>query len=262
MDIEDFKAVATQDISKVAPSILFRDPSWERLRFQALTRKISVNTHIPESQIRIVSLNISSVNYDIAWIRFDSEYTVRNIFKNSAKIQSNQLHMFPVIPPCGSERKKHLEATLKRLQSTNPRLRYQIRLGECDFRIFLKDYVKGEYVPYREIPVEIIDPHEEAPPLRTLTTNILPEELPEDDDSLKKLDKGTETNWKTLSEKQRRDLFRMKLKEKQTKVSILQMSEFLGEFLAGTRTMHHDHFLSRCPETLILGDASGSMDLL
>ena len=29
IDIEDFKAVANQDISKIAPSVLFHDPSWE-----------------------------------------------------------------------------------------------------------------------------------------------------------------------------------------------------------------------------------------
>ena len=47
IDIEDFKNLANQDISNIAPSVLFRSPSWENLRFQVLTRKISTNTHIP-----------------------------------------------------------------------------------------------------------------------------------------------------------------------------------------------------------------------
>ena len=169
--------------------------------------------------------------------------------------------MFPVIPPCGTERKKSLETNMKSLQGTNLKLRYQIRLGEHDFCIFLKEYIKGEYTPYREVPIEFVDPHEEAPPIKTANTNVLPEELPESEDDLRKHDNGSNINWKILTEKQKRELFRLKLKEKQSKVSILQISEFLGEYLNGTRTAHHEAFLARCPETLILGDLSGSMDI-
>lgn len=260
IDIEDFKNLSNQDISKIAPSVLFRDPSWENLRFQVLTRKISQNTHIPENQIRITSLNISSVNFDIAWIRFESEFTVRNIYKNSARIQSNQLHMFPVIPPCAIERKKQLESILKKLQAINPRFRYQIRLGANDFRIFVKEFVKGEYSPYREVPLEIIDPHEDSPTIKTDTTTVLPEELPSSEESLRIMDKGENTEWKSLNDAQRRDLFRLKLKDKNTRVTPLQIAEFLGEFLTGTRTLHHQAFLAKCPGTLFLGDFSGDMD--
>ena len=257
VEVQDFYAVSNQDLTKIAPSVLFRDPSWETLRFQALTRKLSVNTHIPEAQIRITDLNISSVNFDIAWLRMDSENTVKNIYKNSAKIQSNNLHMFPVIPSCGTERKKFIENILKKLQGTNKRLRYQIRLGDADFKIFVKDYKLGEYSAYREIPIEILDPHENAPVIKTDNTKILPEELPESEETLNDLDKGEETNWKGMTQNQRRDLFRMLLRKKKTQVSILQISEFLGGFLSGTKTLHHQDFLSLCPETLLEEDFSG-----
>ena len=168
--------------------------------------------------------------------------------------------MFPVIPPCAIERKKQLESNLKNLQRINQKLRYQIRLGANDFRIFIKEFEKGEYSPYREVPIEIIDPHEDSPKIKTETTNILPEELPNSEESLRKLDKGENTDWKNLTDTQKRDLFRMKLKDKNSRVSPLQITEFLGEFLTGTRTLHHQAFLAKCPGTLMLGDFSGVMD--
>ena len=257
VDIEDFRAATDQDISGIAPSVLFRDPAWETLRYRTLTRKLSINTHIPESQIRITDLNISSVNFDIAWIRFESEIIVKNIYMSSAKVQSDKLHMFPVIPSCGTDRKKFIENLLKKLQTTNKKLRYQIRLGDADFKIFVKEYNKGEYSPYREIPMEILDPNEQAPEIRTDNKKILPEELPEPEDKLLELFRGEETDWKGMSPDQRKGLFKLLLKKKNKQVSILQISEFLSEFLAGTKTLHHQHFLSLCPETLLGEEFSG-----
>merc|ERR1711954_323576 len=116
-----------------------------------------------EHSIKITDLNISSVNVDIAWLKFENEDTVRAIFTNSAKIQSNRLHMFPVTPNCANERKKAIESIFKQIQRTNTQFRYQIRLGEHDFHLFVKEYKVGEYEPYREISMEFIDPHEEQP---------------------------------------------------------------------------------------------------
>ena len=115
-------------------------------------------------------------------------------------------------------------------------------------------------MPYQEVPIEIIDPHEDSPKTRTDTTNILPEELPSSEESLRMMDKGENTEWKSLTDAQRRDLFRLKLKDKNTRVTPLQIAEFLGEFLTGTRTLHHQAFLAKCPGTLFLGDFSGDMD--
>ena len=67
VDVDDFKAVSREDISNVAPSVLFRGPNYNELRYQAFTRKLSVNTGIPEHSLRILDMNISSVNFDIAW---------------------------------------------------------------------------------------------------------------------------------------------------------------------------------------------------
>ena len=68
------------------------------------------------------------------------------------------------------------------------------------------------------------------------------EELPPSDKELYRLDTGDESMWKSLTPKQKKAMFARKLKEKNTGVSILQISEFLSEFLKGTKALHHQAF--------------------
>ena len=101
VEIQDFQAVSNDDLSKYAPSVIFRGPNFFNLRVRGVTNKLSNNTGIHPQNLRILEINISSKNYNIAWIKFDSEETVINIFKQSSIVQSNNLHMFPVIPELG-----------------------------------------------------------------------------------------------------------------------------------------------------------------
>ena len=103
----------------------------------------------------------------------------------------------------------------------------------------------------------MIDPHEDVPRIKTSNTTIFPEELPTPEEELRNLDTGNESMWKQLSQKQKKNMFKMKLKEKQTRVSTLQIAEFLGEFLHGTEVLHHQAFLAMCPGALM--ELSGEM---
>ena len=73
-------------------------------------------------------------------------------------------------------------------------MRYQIHLGECEFKIFMKIYVKGKYEPYREIPMEFIDPIDELTTINTGTKNTIPEDEMEDD-----IPKSVEPEWSRLT---------------------------------------------------------------
>ena len=74
----------------------------------------------------IQNVSISTKNVDIAWITFDSEDVVKNIFKHAAIKQTGILNIFPVIPDCALERKKDYEEIFKNLHSIDHNLRYQI----------------------------------------------------------------------------------------------------------------------------------------
>ena len=74
-------------------------------------------------------------------------------------------------PELGLDRKKDIESRMKKLQNIDEKIRYQIRLAEDDFKVFLKFYTKGEYKVYREMPLEYLDPNDEVRSLKPLTTN-------------------------------------------------------------------------------------------
>ena len=160
--------------------MVFRGSKFDNLRVLGIVKKLSISTSIPRTNFRITELNISLKNFDIAWVQFENEETVRNIFKQSAVVQSDQLYMFPVIPEMGTERKKDLELKLKSLQRIESRLRYQIRLSDEDFKVFVKIYKQGEYDSYRDLPIEYLDPNNEVRQLKTFTNTDLPEEVSDD----------------------------------------------------------------------------------
>ena len=243
VEIEDFQRNSDVDISQHADSIILRGPSFHGLRVKTITNMLSENTGIHRGNFRIVELHVSSKNFNIAWIQFDNEQIVRNIFKQSAIVQSGKLNMFPVVPEKGINRKKSIENKLKSLQKLDTKLRYQIRLGESDFRVFVKIYRDGEYDKFREIPTEFVDPNDETEKIRTFTTNTLPEEESSDDD----IPDPNDPNWtKINSKKSRRRLKKLKEKSKK-KVSETQVMEFIYAYLRGTKTTPWDHFLGVCP---------------
>ena len=218
--------------------MILRGPNFHDLRVKTITNKLSINTGIPRSNFRINELHVSSKNFHITWIRFDNENIVRSIFKQSAIVQSGNLNMFPVIPEMGINRKKSIKTKLKALQNLDTKFRYQIRLGESDFRVFIKIYHEGEYEKFREIPIEYIDPNGETEKLRTFTSNTLPEEESTDDES----NENSSQEWQKLSSRQTRRKFR-KLKTKSNKrVSETQIMEFIYSYLRGTQITPWDHF--------------------
>ena len=199
--------------------------------------------------MRLLDVQISSKNYDIAWCHFETEEIVREIFKQSAVVQSDSLNMFPVIPELGLNRKKDIELRLKSLQRIDDKLRYQVRLGENDFRIFLKIYIKGEYVAFRECPIEYIDPNENVRDFKTITTNIEPDE---EDEHLGD-EKDTEpTQWNDVLSKRTRKRFMAQKKLQNKFVSDTQIIEFLHAYLNGTKVSPWAHFLEKSPEETIM----------
>ena len=73
----------------------------------------------------IQNVSISTKNVDIAWITFNCEHVVKNIFKHAAIKQTGNLNIFPVISDCVLERKKDHEEIFKNLHSIDHNLRYQ-----------------------------------------------------------------------------------------------------------------------------------------
>merc|ERR1711954_269596 len=114
-------------------------------------------------------------------------------------------------------RRDAIEAILKRLQRENTALGYQIRLGEDDLTVMLKNHKEYDYVPYRKVTVEMIDPNNEVPEW-DLTSKIIPEK---DRNENGKRDAPESPEGRPVAKKQ---------------ISDWQISEFIWLYLEGTQT--------------------------
>ena len=78
------QAAIKEIFTPIDKSIIFKDQKYGTVRIIGSIRKLSRNTGIPESRIDVESVHISSKNMDLAWVTFDSEETVHDIFKYAA----------------------------------------------------------------------------------------------------------------------------------------------------------------------------------
>ena len=56
------------------------------------------------------------------------------------------------------ERRRAIVIKMEKIRELNPTLRYQIRLGKNDFRLFSKKYKSTEYTKFREVALRVTDP--------------------------------------------------------------------------------------------------------
>merc|ERR1711954_200141 len=89
--------------------------------------------------------------------------TVNDIFRLAVQ-NGNQtnFHAFPHILAKAMARKTTIEEILKRLQSINKQIRYQIRLGKTDIELFMKNHEEYKWKPFRKVDIKMIDPNEEV----------------------------------------------------------------------------------------------------
>ena len=132
---------------------------------------------------------------------------------------------------------------MKALQALDSKFRYQIRLGEADFCVFIKIYHKGEYEKFREIPLEYINPNNELEKIRTFTTTVLPKEISSDEESINE----NEHDLTKLTSKQTRRKFKNLRAKSKKKVSDTQIIEFIYAYLRGTKISPWNPFLGVCP---------------
>ena len=109
--------------------------------------------------------------------------------------------------------------------------------------MFLKIYHEGEYEKFREIPIDYIDPNDEAEKLRTFTADTIPEDEFTDDETTE----NQSQEWQRLSSRQTRRKFRNLKAKSNKRVSDTQILEFIYAYLRGTQITPWGHFLGTCP---------------
>merc|ERR1711954_161203 len=76
---------------------------------------------------------------------------------------NRSFNAFPHIPGKALKRPDAIVEIPKRLQEQNLQLRYQIRLGQDDLEVRLKNHVPNDYRPYVRMEIGTIDPNGEVP---------------------------------------------------------------------------------------------------
>merc|ERR1711954_102117 len=209
-EVEDYNPTMSEDY-------LFKNPVTYEARVTGIKIKIYNATGIPPQKLDIIRITISTKRAKLAWVTFSSSKTVNDIFRLSViNGDSSQFNAFPHVPAKAMARYDKIEEILKNLQAQNKALRYQIRLGEDDLIIMVKNHRDFDYVPYRRVTLQMIDPNDEVPEW-DLVSKTIPEETNENG----KRNAAESPEGKPAPKRQ---------------VNIWQVSEFLWAFLEGTQT--------------------------
>merc|ERR1711954_209674 len=115
---------------------VLKNPVTYSNRVTAIKFKIYIATGIPPHQLDILNIPISTKRVKLCWVTFASERTVNEIFRLSL-INGNarEFNAFPHILVKAMARKKGIEKILKRIQSIDNQVIYQVRMGYNDLVI-------------------------------------------------------------------------------------------------------------------------------
>merc|ERR1711954_620696 len=196
---------------------ILKNPVTYEARVSGIKMKIYNAPGIPPHLLDVLRISISTKRAKLAWVTFGKKKTVSDIFR-LAVINGNgtNFNAFPHVPAKAMARRDGIEEILKRLQVDNPSLRYQIRLGDSNLDIMVKNHKDYDYVPYWKVTVAMIDPNDE---------------VPEWDLSAKEDEVETNVNGKRGAQESPKG---KPVSKRQ--VADWQVSEFIWSYLEGTQT--------------------------
>merc|ERR1711954_250614 len=219
------RADFTKHIQNYDPEItdeyVFKNPVTYAAREAGVREKIYNATGIHPNKLDIIRVSTSTKRAKLAWISFKTAKTVSDIFRLAMQNGgSRDFNAFPHIPGKALKRHDAIVEILKRLQEQNLQLRYQIRLGQDDLEVRLKNHVPTDYRPYVRVEINTIDPNGEVPEWELSSNRVNP---------FTRLKKGNKRSAEESPENQ-------KAQKKNKEIPEWRVGEFLWEFLEGTKT--------------------------
>merc|ERR1711954_627990 len=168
----------------------------------------------------------------MGWVSFSNEKTVNEIFRLSMiNGNANDFNAFPHIPPKAMTRKDGIEKILKRIQTIDKQLRYQVQMGEDDLVVKIKYQFKDDYRPYVSVSINDIDPNDTVPAWDlVMSKRKTPDAAPE---------ARSEFDWQTKAGKRnasRSPEDRKNKRNNREDINNWQIAEFIHAFLVGTTT--------------------------
>merc|ERR1711954_466885 len=160
----DFETEVEGYDPEMSDDFILKNPVTYGARLAGIKNKIYNATGIMPWKLDVKKISISTKRVKLAWVSFGSARTVNDIFRLMVQNgNTTGFHAFPHVPGKAMAQKTAIENILKRLQSINKSLRYQIRLGKKDLEILVKEHKDFDWKPYRRIELEHIDLNNEVP---------------------------------------------------------------------------------------------------
>ena len=164
------------------------DPEYYLARLEAAYDFIETDLRMSRSIIEVNDCHMCiHPKNKILWIRVHPDHA-KKLFMAAARAMNNQINVFQFIPPPAIERKRELGKMLTTFRKMDESLRTQIRIGEKDIEVWAKHYTKGEYTPFIKVGLEIIDPLNTLPLVKTQGKEIDPRHRDFIKEKLKDLD--------------------------------------------------------------------------
>ena len=156
MTIEDFKKFiwSGQREEEIIVTMLNAEKHDKNCR-KAIKFKVEKNLYINRQQIDILDDYVTTKGGYIAWIKLDPRM-VTEVHRPAAKAAIREFSTTTFVPKIAQDRKANIDKLLKEYKKENPDFRYIVRNGERDLRVLIKRTSEGNYLPYRNLSLEVL----------------------------------------------------------------------------------------------------------
>ena len=175
---EDVRDLANRNchpnIDSDSPSMFEKSQEYHNARMSVGYDFCQSVLHIPSHMINIFDANFCKFPKDrILWLKVTKDFA-QQMFMAAAREKNDKISVIQWIPPPAIERKRELVKILKEFREMEPSLRTQIRIGKTDLKVVAKHFKKGEFTPFIDVEMKIIDPLRKLPAINVKGKEIDP----------------------------------------------------------------------------------------
>ena len=133
-------SIGINNPESISDSKIFHCPTYYNLRISFAKDYIQELFGYNADSIPITDVRMcNNISTGILWVTVGEKFAIE-IFNSVGRLQRPNLWVIQSIPPSMIDRRKAITARLEKILEINPSLRYQVRLGISDFRVFSKNY--------------------------------------------------------------------------------------------------------------------------
>ena len=155
-----------EDTKNISDDEIFHSEKYSHARNEAANEFLYTKLSLRIGEVDVTKTKMSKNPYSaILWITLNKQMDVSKIFRRAAQIKTKNIRIMTYFPSSIWPRKMSIEKNLAKARSANKNLKYQIRLGNSDLQLFVKDNKNpmwsrvdlDHFGPIEDIPDELND---------------------------------------------------------------------------------------------------------